>query len=78
MYRLYSSGAVLENRDRFDVLTELTMFLHSDVLHIKKYLLSGGHYPIRSDESHAVLRAYERKLLEIGLDVFIEKDSPEL
>lgn len=77
MYRLYSSGNTLKNRERIDVLTDLVVFLRSDVSLIKKHLLSGKSYPIRSDESHAVLRAYERKLLEIGLDVFIEKLSPE-
>lgn len=76
IYRLYSRGSALEGQDQLEVLANLTILLRSDINHVKNFLLSGQPYPIKSSASHAQLRAVERRLLAVGLDVFIHEYDP--
>ena len=73
MYRLYSRGFVMPGKDRLEVMSDLASFLDSDAIKVKRLLLSGEVYPICSGNSHAALRVYERKMLELGLNVYIEQ-----
>ena len=74
-YVLMSKGFTLKDFDEETVVNKLAIAMTTTPERVKNKLLSGTPKRIKGNESLATIQKLEKKLLVLGLDVFIEERS---
>lgn len=74
-YTLISNGKVLDGFNEDDVLINVAKALAANTEDVQKELMSGKARKIKRSDFLAKLQKLEMKLLDLGLDVVIEKKT---
>ena len=69
---LYSRGRLFDEFDYFEALSKLSIITHRSKKDLEEELLNGEKKRVKSSFSLKKIMYLEKKLKDIGLDVFIE------